>query len=50
VAAELVIAENHILDYVKGTGPKDVRQLAERRLAMGEAMAALRRRVSRRKG
>jgi regulator of RNase E activity RraA len=50
VAAELVTAENHILDYVKGSGPKDVRQLAERRAAMGEAMTALRRRVSRRKG
>ena len=50
VAAELVAAENHMLDYVKGSGPKDVRQLTEqRRMAMGEAMAALRRRVSRRK-
>jgi 4-hydroxy-4-methyl-2-oxoglutarate aldolase len=49
VAAELVAAENHILDYVKGSGPKDVRQLTEHRMAMGEAMAALRRRVSRRK-
>jgi len=49
VAAELVAAENHILDYVKGSGPKDVRQLAEHRAAMGEAMTVLRRRVSRRK-
>src|SRR3954469_8938552 len=47
VAAELVEAENHMLDYVKATGPKDVRQLAQRRAAMGEAMTALRRRVSR---
>jgi regulator of RNase E activity RraA len=47
-AAEFVAAENHVLDYVKTTGPKDVRQLAERRAAMVEAMAALRRRVSRR--
>jgi 4-hydroxy-4-methyl-2-oxoglutarate aldolase len=50
VAGELVAAENHILDYVKAAGPKNVQQLAERRLAMGEAMAALRRRVSRRRG
>jgi regulator of RNase E activity RraA len=49
-AAELVAAENHILDYVKGSGPKDVRQLAEKRAAMGEAMARLRGRVSRKKG
>lgn len=48
-AAEFVAAENHVLDYVKASGPKDVRQLAERRAAMGEAMAALRRRVSRKK-
>src|SRR3954471_18217311 len=48
-AAEFVAAENHILDYVKGSGPKDVQQLAERRIAMSEAMAALRQRVSRRK-
>src|SRR3954451_13090005 len=48
-AAEFVAAENHVLDYVKASGPKDVRQLAERRAAMGEAMAAIRRRVSRKK-
>jgi regulator of RNase E activity RraA len=46
-AAEFVAAENHVLDYVKAGGAKDARQLAERRAAMGEAMAALRRRVSR---
>src|SRR3954447_3073538 len=46
VAGELVAAENHILDYVKGSGPKDVRQLSEHRAAMGQAMAALQRRVS----
>jgi 4-hydroxy-4-methyl-2-oxoglutarate aldolase len=48
-AAEFVAAENHVLDYVKTTGPKNVQQLAERRAAMGDAMAALRRRVSRKK-
>ena len=36
-AAELVAAENHILDYVKGSGPKDVRQLAERRHGNGRS-------------
>ena len=50
VAAELVAAENDILDFVKSNGPKEVRQLIDRRMAMAEAMAALRRRVSRRKG
>jgi regulator of RNase E activity RraA len=48
-AEEFVAAENHVLNYVKGSGAKDVRQLAERRAAMGEAIAALKRRVSRRK-
>jgi 4-hydroxy-4-methyl-2-oxoglutarate aldolase len=48
-AEEFVAAENHVLDYVKASGPKDVWQLAERRAAMGEAMAALRRQVSRKK-
>jgi regulator of RNase E activity RraA len=47
VAKEFVAAENHVLEYVKGSGPKDVRQLAECRAAMGEAIAALRRRVTR---
>jgi regulator of RNase E activity RraA len=47
VADEFVTAENHVLDYVKASGSKDVRQLAKCRAAMGEAMAALRRRVSR---
>src|SRR3954470_13965643 len=49
-AAEFVTAEKHVLDYVKGSGPKGVRQLAERRAAMSEAMAAIRRRVSRKNG
>src|SRR6185436_11712778 len=44
-AEEFVATENHVLDYVKGSGPKDVRELAKRRAAMGEAMAALRKRV-----
>src|SRR4029079_6382320 len=36
VAAELVAAENHILDYVKGDAPKDVGELASKRAAMSE--------------
>ena len=46
-AAELVAAENHVLDYVKADGPKTVADLATKRAAMSEAMAAIRRRVSR---
>jgi regulator of RNase E activity RraA len=48
-AAEFVAAEAHVLDYVKGRGQKSVSELAARRQAMGEATAALRRRVSRAK-
>src|SRR4051812_14532921 len=34
-AAEFVAAENHVLDYVKAGGAKDVRELAERRGRQG---------------
>ena len=47
VAAELVAAENHILDYVKSAGAKDLKEFAAKRAAMSEAMSALRTRVSR---
>jgi 4-hydroxy-4-methyl-2-oxoglutarate aldolase len=46
-AAEFCAAENHVLQYVKGTGAKEIRDLAAKCAAAGEAMAALRRRVSR---
>jgi 4-hydroxy-4-methyl-2-oxoglutarate aldolase len=46
-AEEFVAAEAHILDYVKGSGQKTVTELAVRRKAMGNAIATLRRRVSR---
>jgi regulator of RNase E activity RraA len=46
-AADFVAAEAHVLDYVKSAGEKTVSELAARRQAMGEATAALRRRVSR---
>jgi regulator of RNase E activity RraA len=48
-AEEFVAAENHVLDYVKASGAKDVGALGAKRAAMSEAMAALRRRVSRKK-
>jgi 4-hydroxy-4-methyl-2-oxoglutarate aldolase len=47
VAAEFVRAENHVLEYVKTSGAKDVSALGAKRAAMSDAMAALRRRVSR---
>ncbi|HEX3602209.1 MAG TPA: RraA family protein [Lacipirellulaceae bacterium] len=46
VGDEFIAAETHILDYVKAVGPKSVSELAARRAAMGQAIAALRRRVS----
>jgi regulator of RNase E activity RraA len=49
VAAEFVAAENHVLEYVKTSGAKEVSALGAKRVAMSEAMAALRRRVSRKK-
>jgi regulator of RNase E activity RraA len=49
VADEFVAAEMHVLGYVKTTGPKKASELAAGREAMGQAIAALRRRVSRKK-
>jgi regulator of RNase E activity RraA len=49
VADEFLAAEDHILQYVKGSSAKDIRELAIKRTAAGDAMAALRRRVSRKK-
>jgi hypothetical protein len=37
------------LEYVKASGAKHVGELAAKRAAMGEAMGAIRRRVSRKK-
>jgi 4-hydroxy-4-methyl-2-oxoglutarate aldolase len=48
-ADEFVAAEAHVLDYVKSSGPKAAAELAACRAAMGEAIAALRRRVSRKR-
>lgn len=47
VAEEFVAAENHVLHYAKAEGPKTVAELAGKRAAMAEALAALRRRVCR---
>jgi 4-hydroxy-4-methyl-2-oxoglutarate aldolase len=49
VADEFIAAESHVIDYAKAAGPKDVAELAARRAAMSEAVAKLRRRVSRRR-
>jgi regulator of RNase E activity RraA len=46
-AEEFVAAEAHVLDYVKGRGQKTLSELAVRRKAMGNAIATLRRRLSR---
>lgn len=46
-AEEFVAAEGYVLEYVKGSGQKTISELAERRKAMAEAIAALRRRLSR---
>jgi regulator of RNase E activity RraA len=46
-AEEFIAAEMHVLGYVKAGGTKTVAELAAGRAAMGEAIAALRRRVSR---
>src|SRR5262245_53035002 len=48
-AAEFLAAENHVLDYVKAAGPKQHGEFAAKRAAMSDAIAALRKRVSRKK-
>jgi regulator of RNase E activity RraA len=48
-AVEFVAAENHVLEYVKSSSAKEVSALGAKRASMSEAMAALRRRVSRKK-
>jgi regulator of RNase E activity RraA len=48
-AEEFVAAELHVLEYVKGGGEKSIADWAERMRAMSDAIAALRRRLSRAK-
>ena len=47
VAEEFIAAEAHVIDYMKSSAAKTVPEFAARRAAMGEAIAAIRRRVSR---
>jgi regulator of RNase E activity RraA len=49
VAEEFIAAESHVINYAKAAGPKNIAELAQRRAAMGDALAILRRRVSRRR-
>jgi regulator of RNase E activity RraA len=46
-AEEFVAAESHVLDYVKASGQKTISELAARRRAMADAIAGLRRHLSR---
>lgn len=48
-AAEFIAAEAHVIDYAKLAGPKSVAEFAARRAAMGEAVAKLRQKVSRKR-
>ncbi|MEX2172520.1 MAG: RraA family protein [Pirellulales bacterium] len=47
VAAEYVAAERILLDFAQGEGEKTIAELMERRRVFGDAMAVLKRRVSR---
>jgi 4-hydroxy-4-methyl-2-oxoglutarate aldolase len=47
VADEFIAAEAHAIDYAKSAGPKSIAEFSARRAAMGDAIAAIRRRVSR---
>lgn len=47
VARDYVAAERILLDYAQSPGKKTIAEMMERRRAMGEAISALRRRVSR---
>jgi regulator of RNase E activity RraA len=49
VAKEYVAAEKLVIDYAQAEGKKTITEVMERRRAMGEAIAALKRRVSRKR-
>jgi regulator of RNase E activity RraA len=49
VAEEFIAAEAFVIDYMKSTNPKTIAEFTARRKAMSEAIAAIRRRVSRKK-
>lgn len=46
VAEEFIAAEAHVIDYAKSPGTKTLAEFAERRSTMGEAIAAICRRVA----
>jgi regulator of RNase E activity RraA len=46
VAEEFIAAEAFVIEYMKSNAPKTIAEFAARRKAMGDAIAALRRRVS----
>jgi regulator of RNase E activity RraA len=46
-AEEYVAAENHVLDYVKAKGPKNIAEFNLRRQTLTDALAPLRKRVTR---
>ena len=48
-AEEFIAAESHVIQYAKSDGPKSITEFASRRVAMSEAIAAIRRRLSRNK-
>lgn len=50
IAGEFVQAEKLVIDYAQVEGRKTIAEMMERRRAMGEAIAELRRRVSRKNG
>jgi regulator of RNase E activity RraA len=50
IANEFIAAEAHVIDYAKSDAPKSIAEFSARRAAMSEAVAAIRRRVSRKKG
>jgi 4-hydroxy-4-methyl-2-oxoglutarate aldolase len=50
VADEFIAAEAHVIDYAKSRGPKSIAEFSEKRAAMGDAIATIRRRVSRKNG
>jgi 4-hydroxy-4-methyl-2-oxoglutarate aldolase len=49
VARDFVAAEKLVIDYAQSSDQKTIAEMMDRRRAMSEAIAAIRRRVSRKK-
>jgi regulator of RNase E activity RraA len=49
VAEEFIAAEAHVIDYVRSAGPKQISQFTIKRQAMAEALAGLKKRISRKR-